>query len=512
MSELIQGMKAAKYLRMSTEHQQYSLDNQSNYIDTYAKKNQIEIIHTYQDEGKSGLTISGRSALQSLIDDVIKSRIKINAVLVYDVSRFGRFQDIDEAAYYSHQLKSHGVAIIYCAEPMSSEYPELSMLYLNMQRLSAAAFSSNLSEKVFAGQVNLIKRGYRQGGLAGYGLRRQLVDEFDNVKEILEFGKRKSIQTDRIKLIPGPQTEIDWVNRIFDMFLEEQKPERVIASELNRLGIPAENNTQWTRCKVHQILTNEKYIGHNIFGKTSFKLKRKFIKNPESEWVRYNNAYPAIVHVEKFMAAQEIILARSAKLTNSQLLEALKSLLAKKGQLSGFIIDEDEFIPSSSTYRHRFGSLLKAYVLIDYTPNRNYDYIKTNHFVSSYRQTIVNDLIAGVYTVNGWVEPNEESSLFRINGEFDLSIVLSRCYSRPSGRRYWKIKFDRYYNPDITIAVRMDTSNQYPLDYYILPAIDNVYHELMMNDMNPYYLEFYRFPSLVPFFNLVRRSVLMEPI
>lgn len=163
MSERIQGIKAAKYLRMSTEHQKYSLDNQSNYIENYAQKNQIEIIHTYQDEGKSGLTISGRSALQSLIDDVIKSRIKINIVLVYDVSRFGRFQDIDEAAYYSHQLKSHGVAIIYCAEPMSSEYPEFSMMFLNMQRFNAAIFSSNLSEKVFAGQVNLIKKGYRQG-------------------------------------------------------------------------------------------------------------------------------------------------------------------------------------------------------------------------------------------------------------------------------------------------------------------------------------------------------------
>lgn len=296
------------------------------------------------------------------------------------------------------------------------------------------------------------------------------------------------------------------------MFLNEQKSERVIASELNRLGIVGENNSQWTRSKIHQILTNEKYIGHNIFGKTSFKLKREFIKNPESEWVRYNNAYPAIVPIEIFMAAQEIILARSVRLTDSQLLEALKSLLVKKGQLSGFIIDEDEFIPSSSTYRHRFGSLLKAYALIDYTPNRNYDYIKTNHFVSNYRQTIVNDLITGVHTVNGWVEPNNESSLFRINDEFDLSLVLSRCYSRPSGRRYWKIKFDRYYTPDITIAVRMDASNQYPLDYYILPTIDNVYHELMMNDMNPYYLEFYRFPSLIPFFNLVRRSVLMESI
>ncbi|MGQ0455172.1 hypothetical protein ACT4UM_28120, partial [Bacillus sp. SS-TM] len=64
---------------------------------------------------------------------------------------------------------------------------------LNIKRSSAAYHSRNLSEKVFIGQVNLIKLGYHQGGMAGYGLRRLLVDENGIAKEILSFRKRKNV-------------------------------------------------------------------------------------------------------------------------------------------------------------------------------------------------------------------------------------------------------------------------------------------------------------------------------
>lgn len=83
---------AAEYVRMSTEHQKYSLDNQSEYIREYSLRNNITIIHTYNDAGKSGLNISGRPGLKALLDDVINKKITISAILVYDVSRFGRFR------------------------------------------------------------------------------------------------------------------------------------------------------------------------------------------------------------------------------------------------------------------------------------------------------------------------------------------------------------------------------------------------------------------------------------
>ena len=89
--------RVAQYVRMSTEHQQYSTHNQSDKIREYAEKRGIEIIKTYADDGKSGLSIGGRAALQQLIADVESGAANFNVILVYDVSRWGRFQDADES-------------------------------------------------------------------------------------------------------------------------------------------------------------------------------------------------------------------------------------------------------------------------------------------------------------------------------------------------------------------------------------------------------------------------------
>ncbi|HCO3474689.1 TPA: recombinase family protein [Escherichia coli] len=106
---------------MSTDHQQYSLHNQSEYIKDYAEKNNMEIAYTYDDAGKSGVSIVGRHSLQQLLSDVEQKKIDIQAVLFYDVSRFGRFQNSDEAAYYSFLFERNGVDLIYCSEPIPTK-------------------------------------------------------------------------------------------------------------------------------------------------------------------------------------------------------------------------------------------------------------------------------------------------------------------------------------------------------------------------------------------------------
>lgn len=62
--------RAAMYVRMSTDHQKYSTENQADAIREYAARNQIGIIDTYTDSGKSGLSLDGRDALKRLIDNV----------------------------------------------------------------------------------------------------------------------------------------------------------------------------------------------------------------------------------------------------------------------------------------------------------------------------------------------------------------------------------------------------------------------------------------------------------
>jgi DNA invertase Pin-like site-specific DNA recombinase len=264
--------RAAEYVRMSTEHQQYSTENQADKIREYAARNNIEIVHTYADEGKSGLNIGGRLSLQQLIKDAESGTADFNLVLVYDVSRWGRFQDADEAAYYEYILKRKGIHVQYVAEQFENDGSPVSTIVKGVKRAMAGEYSRELSAKVFAGQCRLIELGFRQGGPAGFGLRRVLIDQSGSIKSELSRGEHKSLQTDRVILQPGPDAEVEVVNGVYRWFVDDNLTESEIAQRLNTQGIQTDLGRDWTRATVRQVLSNEKYIGSNVYNRRSFKL------------------------------------------------------------------------------------------------------------------------------------------------------------------------------------------------------------------------------------------------
>jgi DNA invertase Pin-like site-specific DNA recombinase len=227
-------VSAAQYLRVSTERQQYSLEFQSARIAQYAQENGFEICQTYCDEAKSGLEIRRRQGLSQLLQDVVGAKQSYKVVLVYDVSRWGRFQDPDEAAHYEFLCKAAGVQVHYCAEHFSNDGNVASLILKTLKRVMAAEYSRELSEKVFAGESRVARDGFRTGGQPGYGLRRMLVSTNKTTKGELGFGERKSMSNERVKLIPGPATEIRWVREIYRMLIFENRSIQGIADDLNR--------------------------------------------------------------------------------------------------------------------------------------------------------------------------------------------------------------------------------------------------------------------------------------
>src|SRR5690348_322410 len=127
-------VRAAQYVRMSTEHQQYSTENQSDVIREYAAKRNMVIVRTFADSGKSGLNIEGREALKELINTVQSGRADFNAILVYDVSRWGRFQDADESAYYEYVCRRAGISVLYCAEQFENDGSPVSTIFKAVKR------------------------------------------------------------------------------------------------------------------------------------------------------------------------------------------------------------------------------------------------------------------------------------------------------------------------------------------------------------------------------------------
>lgn len=498
------------YVRMSTDHQKYSTENQADAIREYAERRQMDIVKTYADAGKSGLSIDGRDALQNLIADVQSGRADYNVILVLDVTRWGRFQDADESAYYEYLCRRAGIDVQYVAEQFENDGSPVSTIVKGVKRAMAGEYSRELSGKVFAGQCRLIELGFRQGGPAGYGLRRVLVDEHRQHKATLKRGEHKSLQTDRVVLVAGPDDEVATVRWIYRAFTEDGLNESQIAVRLNMQGLRTDLEREWTRGVVHTILTNEKYIGNNVFNRRSYKLKKRRVENTPEMWVRADGVFDAIVEPKYFFAAQGIIHARCQRVSNDEMLIKLRDLHEQQGWLSGILIDETEDMPSSSVYAHRFGGLTQAYKLIGYDPGRDLRYIDDNKRLRKMYPGVIESVIQNIQDHGGKVHREVTSDFLIVNNEIKVSLVICRCAQAPNGQNRWKIQLDTGLMPDITIAVRMQVDNEQILDYYLIPAIDVENPKIRLAENNHLSLDAYRFDDLEQFFLLAERAVIPE--
>jgi DNA invertase Pin-like site-specific DNA recombinase len=341
---------AAQYVRMSTEHQQYSLENQTDAIHRYAKLHDFEVIQTYSDSAKSGVILRNRPGLQQLLKDVVSTSAAYRAILVNDVSRWGRFQDTDEPAHYEFICRSAGIPVHYCAETFTNDGTLPSLIMKALKRTMAGEFSRELGVKVLEGQKRLAREGFKQGGLAGYGLRRMLLTPARKPKQILEVGERKSISSERVTLVLGSSSEVECVRAIFDMFVREKRSVADIARELNRRDIKNFSGRVW------------EYRGVNLYTPT--------LKVPRSEWILKAGTFEPIVDLNTFLKAQSILWTRTCHITNAQLLDGLRKLLVQKGRLSISLIEQCNFLPSASAVRKRFGNMRAAYNLLEYGQDR----------------------------------------------------------------------------------------------------------------------------------------------
>jgi len=508
---------AAIYVRMSTEHQQYSTDNQERIIRKWADEHGYRIVETFADEGKSGLSISGRESLRRLIEVAARGKPAFRAILVYDVSRWGRFQDVDESAHYEYLCRQAGIKVEYCAEQFANDGTPMAAVMKALKRGGAAEYSRELSTKVFIGQCHLVELGFRQGGMAGYGLRRMLLDIQGTQKGTLRVGEQKSIQTDRVVLVPGPDEEVETVRWIYRAFVTENRREANIAAALNARGLITDIERAWTCGTVRQVLSNEKYIGNNVFNRVSAKLKGPAKANPPDEWVRKDGAFQAIVEPALFYRAQGIIQERAQRYTDDELLDRLRALRQRHGRVSGILIDEDDAMPGAAAYKSRFGGLIRAYRLIGYSPDVDYTYVEVNRRLRERYPDVVAEVVSQLRAQGSKVEQDAKTDLLLVNHEILVSLVLSRCCTASGSRRHWTIRIEHGHRPDITIAVRMDAENHGIHDFYILPTIDMTYATLKGRDMlrlvedNGTILDVYRLPDLALFYLLAERVALRVP-
>jgi DNA invertase Pin-like site-specific DNA recombinase len=468
-------LRAAHYVRMSTDRQEYSTQNQLATIATYATERNLQIVREYADEARSGLRIEGRDGLKRLIQDVQSGEADFCHVLVYDVSRWGRFQDTDESAHYEFICKQAGILVHYCAEQFENDGSLFSTMFKNIKRAMAGELSRDLSEKVFAGQSRLFKLGFRQGGQPGYGFQRILTGPDRSPKTILHFGDRKSIQSDRVILQPGLPHEIRTVRRIFRMFTREGKSTQEITDLLNQERILNQLGRPWARSTIRRMITNEKYIGNMLYNQTSSKLRKKNAKNPASAWLRLENAFDRIIEPATFKEAQRIIAdrrdQRASKQSweNAEIINLLARLLSEKGQLTSELINDADGLPHSTLYRQRFGSLRQAYQLAGYKQEANFKYFDGQRSVTATIASLATELTTQINCNRASAAFNASTSTLTINNAATVALYVARSVRLPTGSLRWKIgrKIDR--GSKLVVLVRMKEANEGILDYYVLP-------------------------------------------
>ncbi|MEY9182363.1 recombinase family protein [Bradyrhizobium sp. USDA 313] len=474
-SELLSPTKtgrAAQYVRMSTDHQRYSTQNQAAAIAVYAAQHDLVIVRTYADEGRSGLRIQQREGLIALIEDVRNGRTDFDHILVYDVSRWGRFQNADESAYYEFTCQQAGIKVCYCAEEFDNDGSVIASIVKNLKRVMAAEYSRELSVKVHAGACRVASLGFKQGGAAGYALQRELVDEDRRSRGIILIkGQRKHLQTDRVLVRPGPEQEQRIVAQIFREYVVHRRSQSSIARLLNKEKVPNHRGTPWSDDMIRNILKNEAYIGNSVYNRKSFKLKQVMKKNPPELWVRATGLYEPIVDNSIFRRAQVLLSEQYVRLSDEALLKKLNEALAINGKLSVSIMAGMDGMPSPALYAYRFGSLRAAFRRVGYVNSeRDFDYLDAREESDAELLRQASLIATRVRALGAAAIFNESTKVLMVDGKLGISLRMARYYTAPRHAPVWLVHRRTVEPAEHLLALRLDEeTNRQVRDYFLIP-------------------------------------------
>ncbi|WP_298373831.1 recombinase family protein [uncultured Bradyrhizobium sp.] len=458
--------RAAQYVRMSTEKQVYSIANQMTLIAAYASAHHLAIVETYADEGKSGLQIKNRPGLQRLIRDVTTGAADYGQLLVYDVSRWGRFQDLDESAHYEFLCRDAGVKVEYCAEEFKNDFSTASTLGKYIKRTLAADFSRDLSARVHACHSRVIRQGFSVGAPRTYGLRRELVDQKQRPRQILEKGEVKFLQSDRVRIRQGPPHEVAIVKWIFAQCLKG-KTDEWIARELNRREVASSTGHPWNSALVYRVLKNEAFIGNLVYNRMSRKLKGPRVFNPPDQWIRVEGCIDPIISTSIFERVQKLLASRRVEISETEMLARLRKTLRKRGRLTTGIINSTVGLPCFHTYIRHFGSIREAFRLIGYTSERDHTYIDAKESWAEEIATLCREIGAHLKKLGRKAKASEDQ-LF-IGKEVLLNFRVARAYRYPGCLNQYRIPFIRKVVGRWVVVIRLTDDAKSVLDYVLIP-------------------------------------------
>jgi len=227
------GIPAASYVRMSSDKQDASPQQQRDEVAKLAARTGHHLVSEYADEAVSGDRTDKRHGFQRMIDDAKRGRFK--TILAWDQDRFSRADSI-ENAYYIHQLRQAGVKLVTVGQGAIDWDSFAGRLVYSVAQEAKHAYLIDLSRNVLRGQWSAAKRG------EWFGRR--------------PFGYR----VENRRLIPGDPREVEAVRRMFREYLAGHSL-RAVAVSLNAAGIRTKSGNIWKSGTVKDVLNNPVYVG-----------------------------------------------------------------------------------------------------------------------------------------------------------------------------------------------------------------------------------------------------------
>jgi DNA invertase Pin-like site-specific DNA recombinase len=502
----------AEYVRMSTDLQESSIPLQQAAIRRYAAAHGYEVVATYSDEGKSGLQIKHRLGLRRLIQDTVSGQTPYRLILVYDVSRWGRFQDTDESAYYEFLCRNAGVAVHYCVEQFENDGTMANAIMKSLKRMMAAEYSRDLSAKVYSGQSRIVAQGFRGGGIAGYGLRRMLVSSDGCRKQILHTNERKNLKADHIILVPGSQREVACIRKIFSLTARRRRTPQQIADELNLRKVKYLDGRQWNSQCVYNILKNEKYMGCNVWGKNEKRFNTTGRRLPPSAWIIKPNAFVPIIDPPQFARVQKLVQNRSTHLIRSDeyLLNKLRRVLAKEGKLTERLLKKRGTFDQRMYLKH-FGSMMRAYEMVGYNPSprafRSLDGCKK---MTSLRKNLLIQLKQIFPSLQIVKRPGQnQRALLEIDNHLQIGVHICRPLSPTrQGKSRWVLRGQpKEQNLPALICVP-DKALTHLETFYLIPEFGNLVRKFkIVREGHPWLANGERLESLTQLYELANKLV-----
>lgn len=294
-AKVIDRLRVAAYCRVSTdsEEQLTSYNSQVEHYRNMVEANpQWSLVDIYADEGISGTQTDKRAEFQRMINDAVDG--KIDLIITKSISRFAR--NTLDTLKYVRLLKDYNVAILFEKENINTLTMNGEMLLTILSSL-AQQESESISTNVKMGLKMKMKRGELIGfnGCLGY--------DYDTINKVITINEE----------------EAKIVRYIFKRYIEGAGC-FVIAKELTQLNYKTKKgNTNWNDGSVRGIITNEKYKGDLLLGKT-FTVdpisKRRLDNMGEEEKYYINSNHEPIISEEMFNEAQKILEKRSVNSNN----------------------------------------------------------------------------------------------------------------------------------------------------------------------------------------------------